>query len=453
MWSAADLEGEEQTTPADADSNGCGWNVSVTVPIDENWRSGFYLVTLRAHDEPPDRAVGIRGVRGPRRLATRAGAAGDRNEHVQRLQQLGWQEPVHRRVARVVRPAVRSRHADATLDRTRRSQGPAEIPRRGARRRRGDLSGVPLRQRIPGLHELGRMVHLRTPIRGVGRGRWHRVRLRGVERPRSRPRHRRRIRRRCWAWVTTSTGRPVNAPRWSGTSRLAATTSRMSGNTMFWQVRLEDDGRAMVCYKYKAHEVDPVVGTEGQVDDVGDVGRSVGRPARRQQSSAQGRRTGCTAASAPRCRGAREHSPSTATSIGCSRAPACATATCWAPTMAWSDTRPSAAGWDSTHTNCPSQSAATDRPADVEIVAFTPSSNLAMGEYPASIAALDDQGDLEFIASRLHGRVDDESLARCRYGNAMMLTCRPFGDDGGEVVTVGSTDWVYGLADPLVGAA
>jgi len=33
-----------------------------------------------------------------------------------------------------------------------------------------------------------------------------------------------------------------------------------------------------------------------------------------------------------------------------------------------------------------------------------------------------------------------------------MLTCRPFGDDGGEVVTIGSTDWVFGLADdPLVG--
>jgi hypothetical protein len=32
-----------------------------------------------------------------------------------------------------------------------------------------------------------------------------------------------------------------------------------------------------------------------------------------------------------------------------------------------------------------------------------------------------------------------------------MLTCRPFGDDGGEVVTVGTTDWVFGLAgDPRV---
>jgi hypothetical protein len=90
-------------------------------------------------------------------------------------------------------------------------------------------------------------------------------------------------------------------------------------------------------------------------------------------------------------------------------------------------------------------------PGDIEVVAFTPSSNLAMGEYPASIAALDDQGDLEFIASRLYGNIDEESLAKCRHGNAVMLTCRPFGGDGGEVITIGTTDWVFGLAgDPFV---
>ena len=42
-------------------------------------------------------------------------------------------------------------------------------------------------------------------------------------------------------------------------------------------------------------------------------------------------------------------------------------------------------------------------PDDVEIVALTPVSNLAMGDYPKSIAALDDQGDLEFIAERIYG--------------------------------------------------
>jgi hypothetical protein len=83
-------------------------------------------------------------------------------------------------------------------------------------------------------------------------------------------------------------------------------------------------------------------------------------------------------------------------------------------------------------------------PADVEVVAVTPVSNLAMGEYPASIAALDDQGDLEFVAERVFGG-GEQALARARHGNAVMLTCRPFSADGGQVVTIGSTDWVFGL--------
>jgi hypothetical protein len=89
-------------------------------------------------------------------------------------------------------------------------------------------------------------------------------------------------------------------------------------------------------------------------------------------------------------------------------------------------------------------------PDDVEIVALTPVSNLGMGEYPASIAALDDQGDLEFVAERVYGG-GARALAKVRHGNAVMLTCRPFGGRGGQVATVGSTDWVFGLArDPAV---
>ena len=79
-------------------------------------------------------------------------------------------------------------------------------------------------------------------------------------------------------------------------------------------------------------------------------------------------------------------------------------------------------------------------------MALTPSSNIGMGEYPASISALSDQGDIEFIASRFYGRVDADSLARCRYGNSVMLVTRPF-ESGGEVIVIGSTDWVFGLAD------
>ena len=88
------------------------------------------------------------------------------------------------------------------------------------------------------------------------------------------------------------------------------------------------------------------------------------------------------------------------------------------------------------------------RKTPVWIVAFTPSSNLAMGEYPKSIAALEDQGDLEYIATRLYGGTDPTSLARVRHGNAVMVVTRPYGAGGGEVVTIGSTDWVFGYDAP-----
>src|SRR4051812_1885703 len=58
VWSADGLAGEDHPVPADADANGCGWPVAVSVPIGEEWRSGFYLVTLTAHGAPSDRAVG-----------------------------------------------------------------------------------------------------------------------------------------------------------------------------------------------------------------------------------------------------------------------------------------------------------------------------------------------------------------------------------------------------------
>jgi hypothetical protein len=91
-----------------------------------------------------------------------------------------------------------------------------------------------------------------------------------------------------------------------------------------------------------------------------------------------------------------------------------------------------------------------DAPPHTEVVAFAPASSLGEGDYPASVAASSDQCDLEFVAERVYGDTTPDSLARVRHGNAVMLTCKPAGEAGGTVVTIGSTDWVYGLDDPFV---
>jgi hypothetical protein len=448
VWAVTDLEGEEQTTPPDADSNGCGWSASVTVPIGENWRSGFYLVTLRAHDAPPDRAVGHAAfvVRSgsQRARALLVLATNTYNAYNswggKSLYTGGWRVSFARPFGRgmLMRPSTERD------DRKARPRYRGEEP---------DVDGM--------IYQDYRFANGYPGF--MSSAGWFTYERRFVE----------------WAEgeglqfdyaVSSDLDRDPGIAAgydlvmgvghdeyWSAGQRAAIEQHierggnyiTMSGNTMFWQVRLEDDGQSMVCYKYKAHEVDPVVGTEGQATMSGMwADPLVGRPetAVLGAGSAYGLYSRFGAAM-PRGSGAftvyrNDHWMFAGTGLR------------YGDLLGADDgvvgyeTVGCRLGFDAYQ--LPIAVGGDGSPDDVEIVAFTPSSNLAMGEYPASIAALDDQGDLEFVASRLHGRVDDESLARCRYGNALMLTGRPFGRDGGEVVTIGSTDWVYGLADPLV---
>jgi hypothetical protein len=454
MWSASDLVGTEHPTPDDADANGCGWPVAVTVPIGIDWRSGFYLVTLTAGDAPTDRAVGyamfvVRGG-GQRARALLVLSTNTYNAYNSWGGRSLYTGGSRVSFARPFGRGMLMRPSTERDDRKARPRYRGEDP---------DVDGLIYQQYrfangYPGF------------MSSAG---WFTYERRFVE----------------WAeahgfeFDYAVSSDLENDPDvvagyhlvlgvghdeyWSAGQRATleqhirggGNYATLSGNTMFWQVRLEDSGtadsRAMVCHKYSAHEVDPVVGTEAQATMTGMWGDPlVGRPetALLGAGSAYGLYSRFGAAT-PRGSGAftvyrNEHWMFAGTelrygdllgaddgvvgyeTVGCR--------------LAFDDYQlPIAAGGDGT-------------PEDIEVVAFTPSSNLAMGEYPASIAALDDQGDLEFIASRLHGRVDADTLARCRYGNAVMLTCRPFGVDGGEVVTIGSTDWVYGLAgDTLVG--
>jgi len=50
VWSSASVAGREFPVPEDASSRGCGWPAAVTMRIPADWRSGYYHVTLRARD-------------------------------------------------------------------------------------------------------------------------------------------------------------------------------------------------------------------------------------------------------------------------------------------------------------------------------------------------------------------------------------------------------------------
>jgi hypothetical protein len=228
-----------------------------------------------------------------------------------------------------------------------------------------------------------------------------------------------------------------------------------SGNTMFWRVRHEEadpGGDSMVCHKYTAHKTDPVV-AEGRPEEMTGMWCDpiVGRPewSLLGAGSAFGLYNRFGDAVARGSGGFTVYRDDHWLLEGTG--------------LRYGDvlgSRHGALGYETVGTRIqfddeqlPIAAPTEGLPDDIEIVAFAPASNLAMGEYPASISALSDQGDLEFVASRLYGGLDESSLRRARHGNAVMLVCRPFGSTGGEVVTVGTTDWVFGLADdPAVAA-
>ena len=64
--------------------------------------------------------------------------------------------------------------------------------------------------------------------------------------------------------------------------------------------------------------------------------------------------------------------------------------------------------------------------------------------------APDEPAEIEFIASRLFGRSEPESVARIAHGHAVLGSY--VSPHGGVVVTSGSTEWAHGLAgrDPAI---
>ena len=50
LWSKADLPGKEHPVPEDASANGCRWPETVRVPTAKNWPSGYYEATLKCSD-------------------------------------------------------------------------------------------------------------------------------------------------------------------------------------------------------------------------------------------------------------------------------------------------------------------------------------------------------------------------------------------------------------------
>ncbi|MGB8858945.1 MAG: N,N-dimethylformamidase beta subunit family domain-containing protein [Ilumatobacteraceae bacterium] len=459
LWSQRDVPGVAHPTPVNADSHGCGWPVALTIPIGSDWASGMYLVTLHAHGAAHERAIGhamfvVRAKRATGNpllvIATNTYNAynnwGGRSLYTGG-HQVSFDRPFGRGM--LVRP-----HTERD-DRKSRPVHPGEDP---------DVDGV--------VYQQYRFAHGYPGY--MSSAGWFTYERRFAE----------------WAVRNGTTldyavssdlefePAVVDGYRlvlgvghdeyWSAAQRDTIEAhvagggnyASLSGNTMFWQVRLGDHdgdhvggrgggrGRMMTAYKYSAHRNDPVVGTAGEHLMTGMwCDPFVARPEWRflGAGSAFGLYSRFGQAT-PRASGGftvyrDDHWLFEGTGLRYGDQLGASSGAVGYETVGVQ------LGFDDYGLPVARQA---DAAAHTEVVAFAPASNLAEGEYPASVAASADQCDLEFLAERRYGDTSADSLRRVRHGNAVMLTCQPSGPSGGTVATIGSTDWVYALDDAAV---
>jgi hypothetical protein len=223
-----------------------------------------------------------------------------------------------------------------------------------------------------------------------------------------------------------------------------------SGNTVYWQVRYEDDGRTMRCHKYAARQDDDVVGTDRQhlltsiwSDPL--IGR------------AENQTTGLSF-----CRGGYVR-------FGHAVPRSCGAYTVCRPdhwVFAGTDLRyGDALGLDARivayevdgcdfamDDGLPIPTGRDGTPADLEILASAPAHLISNspGKNETVVPLSFDPsavGDLEYTATILFGDASEESTRRLAHGHAILGVFKR----GGTVFNAGTTDWAYGLdSDRLV---
>lgn len=446
VWSAQGLTGEWHDVPSDADSNGCRWPVSFEVPVGADWRSGFYLVTLTAHDATPGRgtchagfvvraaapttnALLVLGTNTWNAYNTWGGASLYTGGH-----QVSFRRPWPRGL--LDRPEVE--RDDRKARPVRFGEEPdAEGEIFQAYRLSNGYS--------PAIGSTGWFTHERRFVEWAERAGWQfdMACSSDLDEPGATDGYQLIMGVGHDEYWTSAARDVVDAHIARGGQYLS-----LSGNTMFWQVRLSENADHMICWKYAAHEHDPVV-AEGRTEEMTGLWCDplVGRPEwttigagsvfglyhRFGQATPRG--TGGYSVFRPdhwlfEGTGLRygdllggDHGVVGYETVGCP----IILDELQLPVVRLTPGMPA------------------DLAANIEIVGLALSSNLGVGDYPTSISALSDQGDLEFMAERFYGD-DPLGRAKVRHGNSVMLTARPFAD-GGEVVTIGTTDWVFGLAD------
>jgi len=434
VW-RGEVDARAHDTPPDASAAGCGWPAAGTIPVGADWRSGYYAVTFTAGDERADAFLVVRpepgAPRAPILLVLSTCTWNAYNDWGgPSLYTGGHQVSFERPLAPgfLVKPEPHERKAQSVPDRealgffawadangvSRWSGGSGWWNWERTALRWAEANGfavdVAIQQDledVPGLLD-GVRLYL-----SVGHDEY-------------------------WTW----------GMREAFDSHTAAggNAAILSGNTCYWQVRIDDDRRTMTGYKYDAGE-DPVLGTADERFLSGAwVDRRVGRP----ETSTIGLTF--------------SHGGYSRYGLGVPRASGAYTV--WRPghwVFEGTDLRYGDAlgladaivgyevdGCDLT-TGPDGRPVPTHRdgaPDSLEILATAPAQLWAQDQQPSRYAH--EPGELEHVAQAIHGDDWATHVDAYRFNHAV---CGVFTTPGGGTVfNAGVTDWAYGLRgdDPVL---
>jgi hypothetical protein len=249
VWRTRGVAGEVHPVPDDAAAAGCGWPPSLEIPVGEDWRSGYYAVTLSAGEERADAFLVVRPAPGvPRAPSILVLSTTTWNAYND------WGGP--------------SLYTGGTQVSFERPLARGFLDKPEPKRRK--MQPEPDRDAL-WYFEWAEPLGLSVWSGGAGWATWERDFVRWAEtngyeldvaisddleqHPEVLDGHRLFLsvgHDEYWSW-----GMREALDRFTDAGGNAAI---LSGNTCFWQVRFEEDHRAMTCFKYRADE-DPVVGT------------------------------------------------------------------------------------------------------------------------------------------------------------------------------------------------
>ncbi|HEX5018972.1 MAG TPA: N,N-dimethylformamidase beta subunit family domain-containing protein [Actinomycetes bacterium] len=444
VWRAADIAGVVQPVPSNASAVGCGWTPTVQFEIPRDWRSGYYEVILRTRDAATGRDeeslafFALRHTEQPHDrgqmllvLATNTYNAyndwGGPSLYTGAVR-VSFQRPMARGFLRKPEPYLRYPNLDDVQD-----------PEHERFRNWADQHGLARWSGSSGWYQWERLF-----VQWAERAGYTvdvAVNADLEQRPEIVNDYKLVVsvgHDEYWSWGMRDTAEAF--------IERGGNYAFLSGNSVCWQVRYEDDGRTMVGYKADA-ESDPLYGTDEQhlvstlwcsqlVNRPENhlTGVSFSRGGYIRMGQAVPRASGGLTAWRPDhwvFKGCDLHYGDV---FGAKDAIAVYEVDGCEFTLSTEDGLPVPTGRDGT-------------PSDFTILATAPARLWTQDELPSRYRS-SQVGELEFFAASVFGEATPENAARLTHNHAVMGVYTR----GGTVFTSGVTDWVYGLAghDPVV---